>query len=549
MAKPKTGSSTLPLGQLSDFLQRQPFDDRELAEAIARILEDGGVFDSHDHAIYLDFFRRLHAGNHDPELWPRLSTGSLLLGAPIFVAWHDLLSGHCGSNWQQQIDHLAWQALAVQLGYATPRQKAVRQSHTLDPGTGLPNTNALGQLLTQARERTEPGKLTALLHIDFGSAMRSCSNHTLLVAAERLRAMQRHYDSLLLIDRHTLGLLLPNLSGSGHAMLAAHRAMALLAEGLELGGLTVRLHPQIGIALSPEHGSEPSTLLSAAAQAAHEFTQNGIGLYDPGRDWLGLLIRDLEHPLREALLNNRFQIVFQPQLTADGRQLHGMEALLRWHDETLGQVAPNQLLRVAEHLGLMSSVTQWIINAAMRRYRELLDQDLPGTLSINLTPSNLRDPELPAFISNACAIWRIPGDRLVFEITESAVIDDLDSALRVLEQIKSLGCRLAMDDFGTGFSSLTYLKRLPIDEVKIDMSFIQEMRHSRRDADIVQSVIELAQRLGLLVIAEGVEDEATCQLLQGMHCNVIQGYIYSRPLAPEQLPGFWQTLAAGDVSA
>lgn len=546
MSRLKSSVLALPLANLAEFLQARPFSEAPLSTRIAQILADAGVFDSHDHAIYLDFFRRLHLGTHDPELWPRLSTGSLLLASPIFLCWHELLSEHCGTSLQASIDHLALQTLAVQLTYATPRLHAVRHSHTLDPGTGLPNTSALGQLLTQAGERSETGKVTALLHVDFGSAMRSCSDHTLLCAAERLRSMQRHYDSLLLIDRHTLGMLLPNLSGSGHAMLAAHRAMALLSEGLELGGLNVRLHPQIGIALAPEHGNEPAALLSAAAQAAHEFTQNGIGLYDPGRDWLGLLIKQLEIPLREALLNNRFQIVFQPQLTADGKVMHGMEALLRWYDDDLGQVPPHQLLRVAEHLGLMSSVSQWIINAALRQFRQLINAGVPGTLSINLTPSNLRDPELPSFIANACEIWGIPGSRLVFEVTESAIIDDIDSALRVLEQIKSLGCRLALDDFGTGFSSLTYLKRLPIDEVKIDLSFIQEMRRSQRDADIVQSVIELAHRLRLLVIAEGVEDEGTVTQLRTMECNVIQGYYYSKPLAPEAIPDFYQALQAGN---
>ncbi|WP_028454517.1 putative bifunctional diguanylate cyclase/phosphodiesterase [Chitinilyticum litopenaei] len=535
---------TQHLAGLRAFLDKTPFDEQLLGERIAALLDEAGVFDSHDHAIYVDYFRRLHQGKHDPELWPRLSTGSLQQASAVFLAWHQLLAGHCPAELQATLDRLCLEGLAVQQTYATPRLRAVRHSHTLDTGTGLPNTTALGQLLLQARERTEPGKLTALLHIDFGSAMRSCSDHTLLCAAERLRTMQRHHDSLLLIDRHTLGLVLPNLSGSGHAMLAAHRALALISEGLELGGLTVRLHPQIGIALYPEHGSEASTLLSAAAQAAHEFTQNGIGLYDASRDWLGQLIKRLETPLREALLNNRFQLVFQPQLTADGKTLHGVECLLRWHDEELGQVPPHQILRVAEHLGLMGSVTQWIINAALRQFRQLMNEGLPGTLSINLSPSNLRDLELAAFIGNACSIWGVPGNRLVFEVTESAVIDDLDSALRILEQIKSLGCRLALDDFGTGFSSLTYLKRLPIDELKIDMSFIQAISSSARDADIVLSIIELAHRLQLQVIAEGVEDQPTVELLRQMGADIIQGYYFSKPLSPSTLGNFHQALGA-----
>jgi EAL domain-containing protein (putative c-di-GMP-specific phosphodiesterase class I) len=189
---------------------------------------------------------------------------------------------------------------------------------------------------------------------------------------------------------------------------------------------------------------------------------------------------------------------------------------------------------------LMGKLTHWVIQTGLRNFSQLRQAGYTGSLSINLAPNNLRDPHLSGFISNALAVWSIPAELVVFEITESAVIDEFELALKQLHQIKEMGCKLALDDFGTGYSSLLYLKRLPIDELKIDRSFIVNLSNSPADRAIVQSVIELAHRLQLWVTAEGVEESAVNVILNEFQCDVIQGYFYSKPLLLDDVLPFVQ---------
>ena len=354
--------------------------------------------------------------------------------------------------------------------------------------------------------------------------------------AHALQAMLREHDQLFQIDNHTVILLLPNIAGVSHALLAANRAQRLLGENPET---MVRLHPQIGIAIYPDHGDSLPDLLHAACIAARNFAQENIGVYDAERDWLGTQIARLDSPLREALAQNRFHLMFQPKISCVDQRVTGAEILLRWEDELLGSVPPDQIVNVAEHLGLMDTLTRWIIQSGLRQFAQLRADGFTGTIRLNLCPSNLPDAGLATYIANALDVWGIPANTLILEITESALIDDIEMSLKQLYQLKAMGCMLALDDFGTGYSSLSYLKRLPIDELKIDRSFIKTIEDSSKDAAIVQSIIELAHRLHLTVTAEGVEDIVGVEFLQQHHCDTIQGFFYSRPLTFEDFKVFY----------
>jgi EAL domain-containing protein (putative c-di-GMP-specific phosphodiesterase class I) len=362
-------------------------------------------------------------------------------------------------------------------------------------------------------------------------------DHLLELMISRVRGLMRPSDHLFQLDSHSILLLLNQLSGISHALLAAHRAQSILAD---VGEDEQKLYPQIGIALAPAHGKDGDALIDAAKIAAHQFAQDHIGIYDPERDWLGQQIARLEEPLRAALHQNRFHLAFQPKVTLATGQVDGIEVLLRWEDEILGTVTPYEIISVADHLGLMGKLTHWVIQTGLRNFSQLRQAGYTGSLSINLAPNNLRDPHLSGFISNALAVWSIPAELVVFEITESAVIDEFELALKQLHQIKEMGCKLALDDFGTGYSSLLYLKRLPIDELKIDRSFIVNLSNSPADRAIVQSVIELAHRLQLWVTAEGVEESAVNVILNEFQCDVIQGYFYSKPLLLDDVLPFVQ---------
>ncbi len=392
--------------------------------------------------------------------------------------------------------------------------------------------------LTTALSHTHSGRYCGVLHIEVRHRPhRPKQSAVVTQMANALRCLLRENDQLFHIDHQTLGLLIPNIAGISHALLAANRAQYLLCEAPET---PQHLHPHIGIAIYPEHGENMPDLLNSARIAARDFTQDQIGVYDPSRDWLGQQLARLEAPLREALAQNRFHLAFQAQINTQKQQVIGAEILLRWEDAVLGQVPPDQIVEVAEHLGLMDTLTRWVIQSGLRQFALLRSEGYRGTMSINLCPSNLADKNLAMYIANALEVWDIPANTLVLEITESALIADIEAALKQLEQLKQMGCLLSLDDFGTGYSSLSYLKRLPIDELKIDRSFIQSMGSSDKDAAIVQSIIELAHRLQLTVVAEGVEDAASAAFLQQHQCDTIQGFYYSRPVSLADFKAYFQ---------
>lgn len=533
------GPTTADLIQLRDWAQGRSLQNTELTPILQDTLATAGCRNPGDLALYTAYLNQLLTGEHDPARLDWLTLPALLQAGAVLLAWRSwLLAGDEAAP--AFLDALLLDCLAQSQKLAAPRAAARHDDR--DHATGLPDRTTLPQALMLARQRTEENRTTALLYIEITVGPHAYPDALLLAVANRLVKLLRAQDALLLIDRQTFGLVLANLNGEGHALLAANRALACFEDPVPLDHEQIRLHPRIGIALSPEHGETAEQLLGAGATAAREHASDNIGIYDPQRDRLNFALKRLELPLRHALQDNLFNMVFQPQIYCQGHGFYGMESLLRWQDDILGTVRTDEIVMVAEHLGLMGTLTHWILNASLREYSKLLYAGIPGTISINLAPSNLRDRELPAAIQDAMSVWQVPPERVVLEITESALIENLDDALESLYVLKRLGCRLALDDFGTGYSSLSYLKRLPIDELKIDRSFIVTMRESEKDAGIVHKIIELAHLLGLVVVTEGVEDDETAGMLAEMDNDVIQGFCFSRPLPPADILAFIATL-------
>ncbi len=530
------GPTESDLHILHDWAKKQGLSGSAMLDMLQQTLSGLNCGETGNVILYSDYFHGLLAGKHDISRLELLSLPALQQVARVLLAWRQWLESQATPP--ACLDHLLLECVAA--AQASPLATAHRAGRDLL--TGLPDQTVLPHVLELCLQRTAESSISALLYLEIAAGPHVYPDALLQITAQRLTKLLRPQDALLLINRQAFALVLANLHGEGHALLAAHRALSCFDEAIALSDQTIHLHPRIGIALAPEHGQTAEQLLAASVKAAREHGTDGIGVYDPQRDRLTFSLKRLEIPLRNALQNNLFHLAFQPQIDCRTHRFWGMESLLRWQDDTLGAVRPDEVVMVAEQLGLMGSLTHWILNASLREYAKLLKTGIPGTISINLSPGNLLDKELPSVIQNALAVWQVPPQRLILEVTESALIENLDEALDSLHGLKRLGCKLALDDFGTGYSSLSYLKRLPIDELKIDRSFIVAMRESTKDANIVRTIIELAHLLEMHVVAEGVEDEDTLRLLADMNTDVIQGYCFSKPLGPTSIPAFIATL-------
>jgi EAL domain-containing protein (putative c-di-GMP-specific phosphodiesterase class I) len=303
----------------------------------------------------------------------------------------------------------------------------------------------------------------------------------------------------------------------------------------------------VGVAIWPDHGDDATVLLQRAdvAMYAAKESQRGVDVYDPEKDTYSLERLALVGELRTAIERGDLAVHYQPKADVATGRLLGMEALVRWHHPRHGNVPPEEIIAIAEQTGLIRPLTLWVLNQALRQCRQWRRDGRPFDVAVNLSIRNILDTELPADVLRLLTDLGLPASSLTFEITETAIMNDPVRTVAVLGRLRSMGVRLAIDDFGTGYSSFSHLRRLPVDEIKIDKSFVQHLATDQSDLVIVRSIVDLGRNLGLRVVAEGVEDEAAWRELAMLGCDVIQGYILTRPLAPAQLDA-WLTVH-GDV--
>jgi EAL domain-containing protein (putative c-di-GMP-specific phosphodiesterase class I) len=250
--------------------------------------------------------------------------------------------------------------------------------------------------------------------------------------------------------------------------------------------------------------------------------------------------------LRQALLRHELVVHYQPKADTGSGRVVGLEALVRWRHPELGLVMPDEFIPLAERSGLIRQITDYVLDEVLRQLADWRAADVDVHVAVNLSARDLQDLELPNRVARRLALWGVPGRMLGLEITETGIMEDTDRAVQVLGKLRELHILLAIDDYGTGYSSLTYLSRLPVHEIKIDKSFVQDMVTNWDGAAIVRSTIDLGHNLGLKVVAEGVEDEPTAALLREYGCDFIQGYHISRPAAAAPL-GPWLRARAGQL--
>ena len=357
-------------------------------------------------------------------------------------------------------------------------------------------------------------------------------DQVLVGIAERLaRALTREGDLVARLSGDKFGILLCRTDAQqAHAV--ALRIEQSLDQPLVLGEHRVDMGAGIGIACWPQHAQAEDALLVHAEMAmyAAKRRSNGPVTYDPAIDATSAQTLTLISELRQAVDRSELRLYLQPKLALEDRAVVGAEALVRWQHPQRGLVPPVQFIPFAEQTGFIRHLTMWVFEEAARHWLALADEGLQLRLSVNLSTRDLLDLDLPEKFGALLARHGVPASAMCLEITESAIMDDPQRALATLDALSAMGFKLSIDDFGTGYSSLAYLKRLPVDELKIDQSFVRNMQSDRDDAMIVRSTIDLAHNLGIMVVAEGVETAEAWNLLRDLKCDQAQGYHMGRPM-------------------
>jgi EAL domain-containing protein (putative c-di-GMP-specific phosphodiesterase class I) len=342
-------------------------------------------------------------------------------------------------------------------------------------------------------------------------------------------------------------LILPATDANG----AAHVAKKVLRAALQpyqIEQHELTITPSIGIALYPFDGQDFDTLAQCADAAMYRAKQDGRNTYCfYTAEMQALSARNLvlENALRRALERHEMQLVYQPQRAMGSAQVVGVEALLRWHHPELGWVAPSEFIPLAESSGLITAIGAWVLRTAARQLRAWIDRGLPAmTMAVNVSAMQFRQPNFPEQVGHILRDTGMAPQYLELELTESVASEDPLGAISVMDRLHALGVRLSIDDFGTGYSSLSYLKRFKVCRLKIDQSFVRGVTEDVEDQAIVAAIVSMARSLGMRTVAEGVETAAQMEFLRARGCDEVQGYLYSRPLPPEEVEAFVRSSAA-----
>jgi len=304
-------------------------------------------------------------------------------------------------------------------------------------------------------------------------------------------------------------------------------------------GHTLNVSCSVGVSIFPEHGGDGETLIKNADAAMYSAKENGRNNFRFFAEDINALVMErltLESSLRLALAKKELFLMYQPQMDIATGKIIGLEALLRWQHPDLGLVPPDKFIRIAENCGLIVPIGEWVLRAACSQARKWQDEGLPAmTVAVNVSAVQFRQEGFCELIRRLLHETSLAPEYLELELTESLLLANADVTLSVLKELKSMEVRLAIDDFGTGYSSFSYLRQFRVSKLKIDRSFIRDVAVNPDDAAITTAIISMAKSLNLKVIAEGVENEAQMTFLRGHQCDEIQGYYFSKPLAPDKV--------------
>jgi diguanylate cyclase (GGDEF)-like protein len=419
-----------------------------------------------------------------------------------------------------------------------------------DPLTGLPNRSLFHELLARAIARAErTGTELALLFLDLDnfktvneSLGHSQGDQLLIAVSRRLQDALPDGNALARIGGDEFNLILDCDPIPPGIDLRAQHLIEALKEPFRVDGRHIYIGVSIGIALYPADGREVETLQSSADAALNQAKQQGRGIlrfFSPKLTIRAKARLTLEAELRDAIEGDELLLHYQPQTDLTSGETVGLEALVRWRHPERGMIQPGDFIPLAEESGLVVPLGDWVLHAACRQIRTWLDARLaPRRTAVNVSAAQLSRDHLIASVKHALRETGIPPERLELEITESFVMADREESFKALAALGALGVRLSIDDFGTGYSSLAYLQHIEIHELKIDISFVRDVTTNTSNASIVKAIIALGHSLGSEIVAEGVETQAQADYLRALGCDLMQGYLVSRPLPVEEITRF-----------
>jgi diguanylate cyclase (GGDEF)-like protein len=503
---------------------------RQLLEVYVPIQYEGSDTPDGVMELYLPYAPVAAAVHQDV----RTLTITLVVGLAIFYGVLFRFIASASGRLQRQAEEL--------------RVSADRDRHqaTHDALTGLPNWELLRDRLAQglaSATRSEGEIALLLIDLDRFKEINDGLGHSygdklLCQVGPRLRSVLRDGDTLARLGGDEFAVLLPSVDGVEEARVVAERLRQVLHRPFDVDGIALDVEASIGIVLSPWHGTDTEELLRNAdiAMYAAKELKAGAVVFDPDQHvtapWRLTVLGDLRRALESS---DELFLNYQPKYTLDGERIEGVEALLRWQHPTEGLVPPGEFIPVAEGTGIILRLTERVLGLALAQMRRWLDAGHGVPVAVNLSTRCLLDAGLPDLVQRLLAQHRVPAELLRLEVTESAVMGDAARCMEVLQRLHDLGVRLSIDDFGTGYSSMAYLRRLPVDELKIDRSFVLGMTTTQQDAVLVRTAIDLGHNLGLTVVAEGVEGAEHVHALRALGCDIAQGYHYARPMLGEAL--------------
>ncbi|MFP4252661.1 MAG: EAL domain-containing protein [Guyparkeria sp.] len=420
---------------------------------------------------------------------------------------------------------------------------------THDALTGLGNRSLFEDRLRHTVELTRRrATRVAVLFIDLDefkpindSLGHAVGDKILIEVARRLEEQMRAEDTLSRFGGDEFVALLADIDGEDEALLVAERLLPEISRPYRIDEHELYLSASIGIAISEPGMENATSLIQQADMAMYRAKQQGRNTCQIFNEEIDSQVRHrvgLRNDLQEALENGDFQVFYQPLVLGEERRIAGLEALLRWHHPTHGWVSPATFIPLAEETGQIIPLSEWVLERACRDMKTLVDHGLQeGRVAINLSPVQFNRPNFLATIRRMLEISGLPANRLELELTEGILMHETEAAIKTLHQLRESTISISIDDFGTGFSSLSYLKHLPIDKLKIDRSFIQGVEHCADDAAIVQGIISMAHHLGIKVVAEGIETEVQRDILVGWGCDILQGYLFAKPMPLDELTG------------
>ncbi|MEZ5653303.1 MAG: EAL domain-containing protein [Burkholderiaceae bacterium] len=417
----------------------------------------------------------------------------------------------------------------------------------------LAANDLVGLLRQRHLDRSQHNTAMLVLHLNRSDRLYALSQQpdaksVLVEVSRRLRGRLRPVDRYAFVTPDEVWILLCDIPSAALAELAARTLRESLMRPVQIDTATgskriVQMRPVVGgCYANAGRLADPMTVVNAAAESAVRARTNDdhVMLSHLNTD-AAVVHRDtLERELRTALFGNELEVYFQPQIDIITGHCISAEALIRWFRPDGSSVSPDLIASVCEERGMMANLTQFVINSALRNLMMWQAMGIEIGVGINLSAVTLSDASFPALVGQSLDTWGISAQRLTLELTESSIVQHELSAIEFMSELKSLGCKLAIDDFGTGYSSFSYLRKFPLDELKIDKSFVRNIAQDKGDRQIVSALVDLAHTFEMVAIAEGIEDQGALMVLEDLRCDVGQGYFYSRPISADAFQSWYQ---------